>query len=201
MHHAGLVSSARWYALQVRQRYEKAVSAALRSKGYEEFLPLYRSRRRWATRIAEIDLPLFPGYVFCQFGSSDRRVPIVTTPGVLRIVGFGADPVPVDDREMAAIRDVIDSGIAAEPWPWLAAGQRVRIAHGVLAGLEGIFLESKTQHRVVLSITLLQRSLAVQIDSADVTLLRPLWHAAAECLHHRDTEDTEKTIHGWAGHS
>jgi len=79
---------------------------------------------------------------------------------------------------MAVVHEVIDSGIAAEPWPWLAAGQRVRVVHGALAGLEGIFLESKTQHRVVVSVTLLQRSLAVEIDSADVLLLRPLRQAA-----------------------
>jgi transcription antitermination factor NusG len=193
MLHRGLVSGCCWYALQVRQRHEKAVAAALRNKGYEEFLPLYRLRRHGATRIAEIDLPLFPGYVFCQFDSGDRRVPIVTTPGVIRIVVFGADPVPVDDREMAVIHEVIDSGIATEPWPWLVAGQRVRVVHGVLTGLEGIFLESKTQHRVVLSITLLQRSLAVEIDSADVLLLRPLWKASAEKLHRRGTENNSLT--------
>ena len=188
MHQTGLVSGSCWYALQVRLRHEKAVSAALRNKGYEEFLPLYHLRRHWAARIAEIELPLFPGYVFCQFDSSDRRAPIVTTPGVIRIVVFGAEPVPVDDREMAVVHEVIDSGIAAEPWPWLAAGQRVRVVHGALAGLEGIFLESKTQHRVVVSITLLQRSLAVEIDSADVLLLRPFRKASAEKLPHRNTE-------------
>ena len=163
----------RWYALHVRSRYEKAVSAVLRNKGFEEFLPLYQSRRQWTQRIAEIDLPLFPGYVFCRFEPAERRVPIVTTPGVMGIVGFGGKPVPVDNAEMEAIHRVLDTGLAAEPWKYTPSGQRVRIEHGALAGLEGIFLEVKKNHRLLLSLTLLQRSVAIQIDSASVVPVHP----------------------------
>src|SRR5713226_4572887 len=98
-------SDRRWFALQVRPRYEKAAARALHNKGYEEFLPLYRSRRRWTDRVKEINLPLIPGYVFCRFDSS-VVVPIVTTPGVIRIAGYGKTPAPVDESEITAIQAV-----------------------------------------------------------------------------------------------
>jgi transcription antitermination factor NusG len=158
----------RWYAVRVRNRHEKAVAAALRNKGFEEFLPIYQSRRQWNQRIVQIDLPLFPGYVFCRFDPSERRVPIATTPGVMAIVGFGGKAVPLEDTEMAGIQRVIELGIAAEPWKYMTAGQRVRIEHGSLAGLEGIFLAAKKKHRLLLSLSLLQRSVAIQIDAAAV---------------------------------
>lgn len=161
-----------WYALHVRHRQERVVAATLRGKGYLDFLPTYRSRRRWRDRIAEIELPLFPGYVFCHFDARDRRVPIVTTPGVLRIVGLARVPVPVLDSEIDAVRHVVASGIAAEPWPYVEAGQSVRIQHGPLAGVEGVFVEVKNRRRLVVSITLLQRSINVDIDSAFVALER-----------------------------
>src|ERR1035438_2563821 len=88
----------RWYALHVRSRYEKTVSTVLRHKGFTEFLPIYRSRRHWSKRIAEIDLPLFPGYVFCRLDRAERSVPIMTTPGVIAFVGFAGTPVPIDYR-------------------------------------------------------------------------------------------------------
>ncbi len=172
-----VVGEGDWYALQVRQRYEKTTAEILRHKGYSQFLPLYRTRRRWSDRVAEIELPLFPGYVFCQFDVADRRVPIVTTPGVIRIVGVGRTPVPVETEELQAIRRIIGSGILAEPWPYLKTGERVRIEYGALAGLEGIFVEAKKRHRLIVSVTLLQRSVAVQIDSAWVSRLSATQYA------------------------
>jgi transcription antitermination factor NusG len=127
-------TATRWYALQVRQRYEKITSTVLRNKGYREFLPLYHARRRWSDRMAEIDLPLFPGYVFCQFDIHEHHAPVVTTPGVIQLVGIGRTPLPIEESEMAAIRAIIASGLPAEPWPYLAAGNAVRIEHGSLAG-------------------------------------------------------------------
>jgi transcription antitermination factor NusG len=158
----------RWFALQVRSRHEKAVSAALQNKGFAQFLPVYRSRRRWTQRIAEIELPLFPGYVFCSFDPTERRVPIMTTPGVMGIVGFAGKPVPLEDSEINAIQRVLRTGVAAEPWKHTPSGQRVRIEHGALAGLEGIFVEVKKNNRLLLSLSLLQRSVAIQIDGACV---------------------------------
>lgn len=162
-----------WYALHVRTRHERAVATVLRSKGFEAFLPEYRSRRKWAQRVTEIDVPLFPGYVFCRFAPSKRSVPIVTTPGVIGIVGFGRKPVPLEEGEIGAIRRVLQSGMAAEPWKYTASGQRVRVEHGALSGLEGIFIEVKKNHRLLLSMTLLQRSVAIQVDSSWVVPVNP----------------------------
>jgi transcription antitermination factor NusG len=162
-----------WYALRVRTRHEKSVGAALRSKGYDEFVPLYKTRRRWAQRIAEIELPLFPGYVFCRFGTAQPGARIVTTPGILGIVEFGGRPVPVDEGEIAAVHRVLELGIAAEPWKYTPSGQRVRIEHGALAGLEGIFVEAKKNHRLLLSLALLQRTVAIQIDASSVVRVKP----------------------------
>jgi transcription antitermination factor NusG len=152
-----------WFALHVRSRCEKAVSASLRSKGYEEFLPLYRSRNRWSDRVKDVDLPLFPGYVFCRFDPG-RRLPILTTPGIVAIVGAGKTPEPVEPAELAAIQSLAQSGLPAIPWPYLKTGERVRIEHGALEGCEGILTAVKKELRVVLSVTLLQRSVAVEID-------------------------------------
>jgi transcription antitermination factor NusG len=164
-------SNPRWYALHVKPRYEKITSTLLRNKGYEEFLPLRHERRRWSDRIAEVDFPLFPGYVFCRVDLRDRRAPIVTTPGVLKIVGLGPTPTPVHDAEIAAVEAIVNSKLPAEPWPYIAAGQSVRIEQGPLAGIEGVFLETRKQHRLVVSVTLLQRSVAVEIDTAWVSPL------------------------------
>jgi transcription antitermination factor NusG len=160
-----------WYALQVRTRHEKAVAAALRSKGFAEFLPVYKARRQWSQRVAEVELPLFPGYVFCRFDPGEKRVLISSTPGVIGLVGFGGKAAPVDVEEIEAIHRVLRMGIAAEPWKYVETGQRVRVVHGALMGLEGIFVEAQKHHRLLLSVSLLQRSVAIQIDSAWVVPL------------------------------
>jgi transcription antitermination factor NusG len=153
----------RWFALRVRSRYEKLVSTLLRNKGYEEFLPLYWSRRRWSDRFQSVDLPLFPGYVFCRL-DPQYRLPLLITPGVLHFVGVGRIPEPIDDGEIAAIQSTMRSGLRAQPWPFLKVGHRVRLEEGPLNGLEGILIEVRKQHRIVVSVTLLQRSVAVEIE-------------------------------------
>jgi len=163
-----------WFAVQTRQRYEKLVATALRNRGYEEFLPLYKCRRRWADRLKEVELPLFPGYLFCRLDPL-YRLPVLTTPGVGLIVGIGKMPVPIDDREVAAIRSIVDSQLSAQPWPYLREGQQVRIEAGPLSGMEGIFLRNKGRHRMVVSVTLLQRSVAVEIEPDWVLPLEPAW--------------------------
>lgn len=155
-----------WYALQIRAGQEKSVSAGLRGKGYEEFLPLYPTSRHWSDRVKKVDVPLFPGYVFCRFDPLDRLVPVVTTPGVIRIVSFGRTPIPVAEAEIDAVHRVVQSGLAAEPWPFLSSGCRVAIERGPLTGLEGILTGFAGAHRLVVSVNLLQRSVAVQIDRA-----------------------------------
>jgi len=163
-----------WFAIQARQRYEKLVATALRNRGYEEFLPLYKCRRRWADRLKEVELPLFPGYLFCRLDPL-YRLPVLTTPGVGHIVGIGRMPVPIDDREVAAIRAIVDSQLSAQPWPYLREGQQVRIEAGPLSGVEGIFLRNKGRHRMVVSVTLLQRSVAVEVEPDWVLPSEPEW--------------------------
>lgn len=159
-----------WFALQVRSRYEKIVVAHLEGKGYEWFLPLYKSRRRWSDRFTEIKQPLFPGYVFCRLDPLNR-LPVLVTPGVLFIVGVAKTPLPVEETEIAAIQAAVKSGLPSQPWPFLQIGQKVTIDNGPLSGLDGILLDIKGQHRLVLSVTLLQRSIAVQVQDACVTPL------------------------------
>ena len=159
-----------WFALQVKGNYENVVAAHLSGKGYEWFLPLYKSRNRWSDRWKEINRPLFPGYLFCQLNPLNR-IPILTIPGVARIVGTAKNPVAIDEAEIAAIQATVKSGLPSQPWPYLQIGLRVRIEHGPLCGLEGILLDFKGEHRLVLSVTLLQRSVAVEVDGAWVTSL------------------------------
>jgi transcription antitermination factor NusG len=156
-----------WFALQVKATHERRVTAALDSSGYESFLPSYWSRRHWSDRIKQVELPLFPGYVFCRFGPSDR-VPVLKTPSVARIVGFGGGPMPVDDQEIASLQQAVASGSQVSTHPFLQVGRRVRIENGPLAGLEGLITAVRGQARLVLSVGLLQRSVAVDIDSASV---------------------------------
>jgi len=156
-----------WYALRVKSRYENSVASHLQARGFESFLPVYKCRRRWSDRFKEIELPLFPGYVFCQFDPSNR-LPILTVPGIVHVVGTGRTPIPVEQTEIAAIQAVVKSGLPSQPWPFLHIGHRVRIEYGPLCGVEGILLGFKGHQRLVLSVTLLQRSVAVQVDEACV---------------------------------
>jgi|SRR5208283_2683564 len=155
--------SEQWFALHVKTRCERVVATIARSKGFEEFLPFYRVRRRWSDRMKSVEFPLFPGYVFCRLDPR-HRLPLLTIPGVLHFVGIGKAPVPIDDAEILAIQSAVSSGLSAEPWPFLEAGQRVRVEEGPLAGLEGLLVEARKRCRVVVSVTLLKRSVAVEID-------------------------------------
>jgi transcription antitermination factor NusG len=159
-----------WFALQVRTKNEAGVAEQLNRQGYERFLPLYKVRKRWSDRIKEVAAPFFPGYLFCRFNPHDR-LPILKTPGVMQIVGFKNGPVAVDETEIQALQTIVAAGVPHQPWPFLTAGDRVRIESGPLLGLEGILTEVRRSHRLVLSVTLLQRSLAVEIDSALVTAI------------------------------
>jgi transcription antitermination factor NusG len=155
-----------WYALRVKPNHEKPVAAALRGKGLQEFLPLLRSKRQWSDRVKMMDLPLFPGYLFCRLNLEDR-MPLITTPGFLYIVGVGRNPEPVDEGEILAIRSVLRSGFPVTPWPSLMVGQKVQLKHGPLRGLEGVLTKIADQHRIFVSVTLLKRSISVEVD--------PLW--------------------------
>jgi transcription antitermination factor NusG len=152
-----------WYAVWVRSRHEKTVSEILHAKGFETFLPLYRSRRRWSDRIQEIEAPLIPGYVFCRFDVS-HRLPILTTPGIVHIVGTGKTPEPVDQWEMQSLITAFRAGFHLQLWPFLKIGNRVMIEEGPLRSLEGVLVTIKGQDKLILSVSLLQRSIAVTVD-------------------------------------
>lgn len=152
-----------WYALWVRSRHEEKVVERLRQKEYETFLPLSRSRRRWSDRYKEVDVPLIPGYVFCRFDATDH-FPVSNTPGMVRVVGFGKTPQPVDEQEMTAFIRAVGSGSHIQLWPFLKVGQRVLIEEGPLRSLEGVLLTVEGQDHLVLSLSLLQRSVAVTVD-------------------------------------
>ena len=152
-----------WFALRVKSRAEKVVAMMARNKGFEEFLPIYRSRHHWSDRTKSVEMPLFPGYVFCRL-NPQRRLPLLTIPGVLHFVGIGKVPVPIEETEITAIRRALESGLSTEPWPFLEVGQRVRLEGGPLAGLEGVLTEARKEQRLVVSITLLRRAVAVGIE-------------------------------------
>ena len=155
----------RWCAVQVRPRYETVVSTILRNKGYEQYLPLYRVKRRWSDRSKEVMTPLFEGYVFCRLNSEIRGA-IVTTPGVVRIVGTRKEIAMIDDQEIEAIQRIVKSGLRVEPCPY-TVGDRVRFTSGPFEGVEGIVTHYKGRCHLVLSVSLIQSSISVEVDSCD----------------------------------
>jgi transcription antitermination factor NusG len=154
-----------WFALRIKSNFEKASSQILEQKGYEAFLPTYRTRNRWSDRTKVIDRPLFPGYLFCRFDQFDR-LPILVTPGVVGVVGVGKTPMPVAEREIEAIQALLRSGLPATPWPFVTVGQRLIIERGPLSGVEGILQEIKNSFRFIVSVNLLQRSVAAEVDAS-----------------------------------
>ena len=158
-----------WYALRLKSQHEQSVANCLSYKGYEVFVPSYRTKRRWSDRVIVRDTPLFPGYAFCRLDLAPRTAPVVTTPGVIRILGVGSMPQPVDTAEITAIQTIVASRLPIGPWPYLRQGTRVRISRGPLAGVEGL-VDSVKPERLVVSITLLSRSMVVQVDPAWLTV-------------------------------
>lgn len=152
-----------WFAVRVRSNYEKPVSTALRGKGFEEFVPMYRAKRNWSDRTKVIDVPLFPGYLFCRL-DLNRRLPLLTTPGFLYLVGKGKSPEPVDESEIMAIQSVVRSGVPLLPWASVVVGQKVSLERGPLRGVEGVVAKIADQHRIFVNVTLLQRAVSVQVD-------------------------------------
>jgi transcription antitermination factor NusG len=156
-----------WYAVQVWTGRERLSAGHLRQRGYEIFLPCYRERRRWSDRIKTVERPLFMGYVFCRVDvqAAQKAEKIVTAPAVVRIVGDRHGPLPVPGDEIAAIRRIVETQLAAEPWTIPHVGERIRLEVGPLSGLEGTLVAIKNQHRLVVSIPLLQRAVAVEVEA------------------------------------
>jgi len=152
-----------WYALYTRSHCEKVVQERLTGKGFEAFSPFYTARRRRGNRNADVDAPLFPSYVFCRLNPL-HRLPILKTPGVVYIVSRGGQPEAVEPLEIASLHTIMKSGRPLQPWDFLRSGQKVRIRTGCLAGAEGFLLRVESRGRLIVSLTLLQRSVAVEID-------------------------------------
>jgi transcription antitermination factor NusG len=155
-----------WYALSVKHQHERAVRLALEFNGFEALAPTYRARRRWSDRVKEVDLPLFSGYVFCRFALAER-IQVVDAPGVTKVVEFGGTPAEVSEAEIVAIRAVMASKLPVRPWPYLKLGDRVRVEHGPLRGIEGTLLREVVREKwqLVIGVEMLQRSLAVELES------------------------------------
>jgi transcription antitermination factor NusG len=170
-----------WFAVRTAAGREKFVAAQFQSKGFDYFLPLYKSRRKWSDRTKELELPLFPGYLFCRLEISNR-LPILITPGVKLIVGYGRVPAPVSAAEIESLRRAVTSGANAEPCPYLSVGQKVRIREGSLAGVEGILLQIKNAWRIVLSIELLRRSVSVELDRGVIAPALPMAESCAAAV-------------------
>jgi transcription antitermination factor NusG len=158
-----------WFAAYTCANHEKRVAAELDARTVEHYLPLYSSVRRWKDRRVQLDLPLFPGYIFVRLPLRERlRVLQITS--VVRLVGFGGLPVPLPDKEMELMRSGISQGTRAEPHPFLTVGRRVRIAAGPLKGMPGVLLKKKGSYRFVISIELIQRSVAIEVDARDMQI-------------------------------
>lgn len=163
-----------WHALYTRHQHEKITARILAEKGIEVFLPLYTVAHRWKDRTKKLTLPLFPCYVFFQ-GALDRRPEILSTAGVCSLVRCGNGIAAIPEWEIRAVHRVVKTSTAAEPYPFLRCGDRVRVRFGPLAGLEGILLRRKDDLRLILSVELLRRSIAVDISgSAVVPASRPV---------------------------
>lgn len=170
-----------WYAIQTRVRREHLTSTLLAGKGYEVFLPTYVSEKQQRGQRKEVNSCLFPGYLFCHF-DVQKRLPILVTPGVLGIVGLGRIPEPVSHLEISAIRSLVSSGMPAEPWPYLECGQRVRIKNHALHGVEGILVGHKGGHRLIVSVTLLRRSVALEIHRSNVVPTEAMYGMSDSCV-------------------
>lgn len=157
----------RWYAAYTCANHENRVSEQLAAREVEHFLPVYRSVRRWRDRRVELDLPLFPGYVFVRLALRDR-LRVLQIPSVARLVGFGGSPTALPDEDMEILRAGLDSRLMAEPHPYLTEGRRVHVRRGPLTGMRGILLRRRGKARFVVSMELIMRSMSVEMDEADL---------------------------------
>jgi transcription antitermination factor NusG len=156
-----------WFAAYTRANHERTVAHQLADRGVENFLPQYESARRWKDRTVRLQLPLFPGYVFVHLPVQER-LRVQQVPGVVHLVSSGATPIAVPEQEVHQIREVLTRGLRAEPHPFLRAGRHVRVRSGPLAGLDGIVVRKKNRLRFVVSVELILKSVAVEVDEADL---------------------------------
>ncbi len=156
-----------WYALYTCPRHEKCVAQQIEQRSISCFLPLYRSVRRWKDRRKELELALFPGYVFVRLALEDR-FRVLQLPSAVRLVSFQGQPAVLPEAEIEALRQRLSRGVCVEPHPYLRVGRRVRVCGGPMQGLEGIIVRRKERCRVIFSLDLIMRSVAVEVDESDV---------------------------------
>ncbi|HUZ47365.1 MAG TPA: UpxY family transcription antiterminator [Terriglobia bacterium] len=157
----------KWYAVYTCARHEKRAAELLESKEVETFLPLYEALHRWKSGRAQVRLPLFPGYLFVRIALADR-LKVLEIPSVVRLVGFSGQPAPLPEGDIEAVRSCLGRGPRFEPHPYLPAGRRVRVARGALEGLEGIVIRRKSRTRLVVSLDIILRSVAVEVEARDL---------------------------------
>jgi transcription antitermination factor NusG len=160
-------AAADWYAVYTCSRHEKRVAQQLEERGIDHFLPVYRSVRRWKDRKKELELVLFPGYIFVRFPLMNR-LQVLQLPGVVRFVCFNGQPAALPAGDIEALRNGLSEKLRVENHPFLTVGRRVRVISGPLAGAEGILVRRRSNSRLVISIEAIMRSVAVEIDEADV---------------------------------
>jgi transcription antitermination factor NusG len=175
-----------WFAILARTGRERNATLLLENTGYECYLPVSKFVRKWSDRVKQTEVPLFPGYFFCRM-NPHNRLPVLTTPGVIQIVGVGKTPIAVEEQEIAAIQQAGKSGIPVMPWPYMEVGHLARIKEGPLKGLTGIVVKIKSGAKLVLSVSLLQRSVAVEIDRRWITEASTATPAANPGQHDRPT--------------
>jgi len=156
-----------WFAVYTCANHEKRVAAQFEARAVDHFLPVYNSLRRWRDRRVRLEMPLFPGYIFVRM-ATNARLRVLEVPGVVHLVGFNGRPYPLPENEIEGLRAGMMNSLRIEPHPYLKTGCRVRIVRGPLQGTEGILVRKKNIHRVVLSLNLIARSAAVEVDSADI---------------------------------
>jgi transcription antitermination factor NusG len=155
-----------WFVIGVKPRHEKSVSSILQYKGYETFLPLYKKQHRYLKRERAFSVPLFPGYVFCRLDLHSRYLSMLMTPGVIQILGFGRTPAPVLEGEITSLQVALNNELRIEPHPFVEAGEKVRVTQGPLMGMEGIVIRARNPLRIVISVSLLMRSVQVEVNSS-----------------------------------
>ena len=163
--------TAAWSAVYTRHQHEKTVAEMLTMKGFDVFLPLYESVRRWKDRRKVLQMPFFPCYVFVR-GASTRRLPVLTTPGIHMILCEGDKVAIIPEEEIQAIRRAVDGDLRVEPHPFLKCGEQVRVIRGAMTGVEGILVRKKNTFRLVLSVSMLTQSVAVEVYAGDVEPVR-----------------------------
>lgn len=183
-----------WFAILVRTGREKTANLLLENSGYECLLPVSKSTRHWSDRTKVIEMPLFPGYLFCRM-NPHNRLTVLMTPGVMQIVGVGKTPVPVEEEEIEAIQRVQKSGLSAMPWPYMQIGNVAQILEGPLRGLTGIIVRIKSGMKLVLSVSLLQRSVAVEVERSWIGEVQPGKPAEINAIHRGQSPILTDAVH------